>query len=145
MSNPVVRSEIRARFEQVLAPLAFEYVDSINLATGTGELPAQWYTINFIASADDRITLGIPSLFRELGVASAFLFTPQQIGDALGTSAAQLLRDALANWSSADGQLRVLDCTPPADVDGGDFRGAWYALSVDVRYQFDRLVGDAEG
>jgi hypothetical protein len=36
--------------------------------------------------------------------------------------------------------VRVLDCSPPTDADGGDFRGAWYVITVGVRYQFDRFA-----
>jgi hypothetical protein len=147
MSSQPVRDRFRARLATLLTPLGFTYVESVNLAEPASELPARWYTLDFGAAGDERLSLGIPTLFRETGSASALIFTQQQIGDAEAGAAAQRLRDALANWheANADGDFfRILDCSPPSDLDGGDFRGAWYALSVDLRYQFDRLVGEAE-
>jgi hypothetical protein len=56
---------------------------------------------------------------------------------------AEVIRVQLSNWQQADAlgnSLRVLDCGPPNNAYGGDFRGAWFAVSVAVRYQFDAFV-----
>ena len=147
MSSAPVRSLMRARIDGLLAPLSFEFIESINRASSAAELPPQWYTLDFLAAGDERIALGIPSLMRESGVASVLLFSPQQQGDASVIDAAQLLRNAMGNYRQSDAAgayFRILDAAPPNDLDGGDFRGAWYAVSVDLRYQFDRLVGEPE-
>lgn len=138
MSSPQVRSAFRERVQSLLA--GFTYVESINRAEPPKDLPAQWYTLDFIGAVDERIALGRPSLFRESGDAIVALFSAQQIGDGPVTDAAQTLRDLMANWRDDTGQLRVQDVGPPLDLDGGDFRGAWYAVTVDVRYTFDRFV-----
>ena len=146
MSSASVRELLRARIDGLLAPQSFIYVESINRATAASLLPPQWYTLDFAPAGDERMSLGVPTLFRESGTASVLLFTEQQKGDAPATSAAELLRNSMANFRERDaaGAFHVLDASPPNDLDGGDFRGAWYGMSVEIRYQFDRFVGEPE-
>lgn len=139
MSSRAVREAFRTQVAALLQP-AFAYVESVNVATQSKALPARWYTLDFLAADDARMSLGRPTLFRESGSVVVMIFTEQQIGDAEGTTAADTVRAALCNWDALNGALRVLQCAPPSDMDGGDIRGAWYALSIDTRYQFDRLA-----
>jgi hypothetical protein len=134
---------VRAQFRTVLAlalPPPWEFIESINLADEREELPLQWFTVAFGLASEDAISLGTPSLWRETGSPLVVLFTEQQIGDATALAAAELLRAALLHFVDDTGQLRVLACSPPMELDGGDFRGAWYRQGVEVRYQFDRLA-----
>ena len=139
MSAAYVRQEIRAKVATAL-PAPWGFVESINLAANAETLPSRWYTLDFPPASDQRIALGSPGLFRESGGPVVFVFTEQQLGDAAAAEAAELVRGALVNWHDETGHLRVLACGPPTDLDGGDFRGAWYGQSVEVRYEFDRLA-----
>ena len=141
MSSDYVRTMFREAVEDLLTSYAFTFIETINRARAASELPIRWYTLDFPAASSQRIGLGVPSLFRESGSAIVILFTEQQITDATVTAAAEVIREQLTNWRDASGQLRVLDAGPPSDLDGGDFRGAWYGVGVDLRYQFDHFVG----
>ena len=138
MSALYVRAELRAAVSALLP--GFVFVESVNLAERTADLPDRFYTLDFVAADDTRISLGVPALFRETGAARVMIFTPQQIGDADALAACETVRAAMCNYADASGSLRVLDAGPPTDLDGGDFRGSFYGLTVDLRYQFDRLA-----
>jgi hypothetical protein len=143
MSAEAVREAFRQKIAGMLEPDGFTYFETINEATSSKELPPRWYTLDFIPADDSRISLGIPALFRESGTVLVAIFTAQQIEDTTAVAAAETVRTELANWqvTSALGQyLRVLEAGPPNDLDGGDFRGAWYGITVDLRYTFDRMA-----
>jgi hypothetical protein len=134
---------VREQFRTVLAgllPAPWAYVESINNAVDAETLPPQWFTVEFTPADDQRISLGEPGLYRETGAPLVLLFTEHQIGDAEALSGAELVRAGLVNFTDPTGHLRVLACGPPTELDGGDFRGAWYGQSVDVRYQYDRFA-----
>lgn len=137
MSAPFVRDAFRAAVPLVLPP-DFLFVESINLAERTENLPAQYATLDFLPASNERIALGRPSLERETGTCVVLLYSPQQTGDTETAEAAQLICDAMGNF--ALGSLRVLDAGPPSDLDGGDFRGSFYGMSVGLRYQWDHFV-----
>lgn len=138
---------VRAGFREVVPPLltaeTFAYFESVNEAHATKELPPRWFTLDFTPSDDAPAALGQPQLFRESGSCVIAIFTAQDIQDATAVEAAEIVRQALVHYVKADAtgnHLRVIDCGPPRDADGGDFRGAWYVITVDVRYQFDRFA-----
>lgn len=137
MSSEAVRAAFRAKVATLLEP-QFVWQESVNVARESKALPMRWYTLDFIIADMQRISLGRPSLMRESGSVRVMIYTEQQIGDVPATAAALTIFGALCNWES--GHLRVLDAAPPNDMDGGDMRGAWFAQSVDTRYQFDSLV-----
>lgn len=137
MSSADVRAAFRARVATLLP--GFIYVESFNVAEPSKDLPARFFSLDFAAASDERIGLGRPSWFRESGAVGVLVNTEQMIGDTEATTAADVVRRALCNWADLGGHLRVLDCSPPADIDGGDMAGAWYRLSVSARYQFDHV------
>jgi len=140
MSHAYVRAQFRAAAQLVLPPLGFAWFESLNLAHRTQDLPRRWYSMEFLAGDDGRAALGVPSLFRETGTCSVQIYTEQQITDEIATEGAEALRDAFANWHDVSGHLRVTECEPTTDVDGGDFRGSFYGIAVGLRYSFDRFV-----
>lgn len=140
MTHAAVRAEFRAAVQLVLVPLGFAWFESLNHAERTANLPKRWYTLEFLSGDDQRASLGVPTLMRETGSCVVQIYTEQQITDVAATSAADQVREVFTNWRTAFG-LRVLECSPPSDLDGGDFRGSFYGVGVDVRYQFDRFVG----
>jgi len=140
MSAQSVREAFRAKLSTLLVPDGFVFVESINQAESTKTLPQKWYTLDFLASDDIRLSLGIPALFRESGRVTVIIFTPQQTFDSEGVAAAEHVRAELCNWFDDTGNIRVLSANPPIDLDGGDFRGSFYGITVDLSYQFDRLA-----
>ena len=140
MSAASVRSAFRDAVSTLLVAQGFAFVESVNQAESTKNLPDKWYTLDFFASDDQRIALGIPALFRESGRVTVLIFTPQQIFDTDAVAAAEIVRAAMCNWFDDTGQIRVLAAQPPIDLDGGDFRGSFYGITVDLAYQFDRLA-----
>jgi len=140
MSHAYVRQQFRAAVQLVLPPLGFQWFESINLATRTQNLPRRWYSMEFLGADDQPITLGVPQLNRETGTCSVQIYTEQQITDEAGTDAAETLREAFALWHDVSGHLRITECEPATDVDGGDFRGSFYGLAVGLRYSFDHFV-----
>lgn len=137
MSAPFVRDAFRAAVPLLLPP-EYQFVESINLAERTENLPARFATLDFLSGTRERIALGRPSLERETGICVVLLLSPQQIGDSEAAETAQLICDGLGNFTL--GSLRVLDAGPPSDMDGGDFRGSFYGMSVGLRYQYDYFV-----
>jgi len=140
MSANAVRDAFRAKLEPILVPSGFAFVESINLAENTRDLPAKWYTLDFLPSTDNRISLGRPSLFRESGRVSVAIFTPQQTQDDDAVTAAEIVRQEMANWIDPTGMIRVESAQPASDLDGGDFRGSFYGITVDLLYAFDRFA-----
>lgn len=143
MSANYVREQFRAAAQAVLVPLGFAWFESVNLAQKSGDLPLKWFTLDFAVADESRASLGVPSLMREQGTAALQIFIEQQTTDNDATSAADMARDAFTNWADVTGNLRVLECMPPADMDGGDLRGAFYGVFVGVHYAFDRLVPES--
>ena len=139
MSAATVREAFRAKLSTLLVPDGFEFVESINRAESTKTLPPNWYTLDFLPSSDNRISLGVPALFRESGRCMVAIFTPHQTLDQSAVDAAELVRAEMANWHDPTGAVRVVTAQPPTDLDGGDFRGSYYGITVDLIYQFDRL------
>jgi len=139
MSAAAVRDAFRAQVSGLLAPDGFEFVESINHAETTKSLPSNWYTLDFLPASDSRISLGVPALFRESGRVAVAIFTPHQTLDQSAVDAAETVRAAMANWTDPTGFIRVLAAQPPTDLDGGDFRGSYYGITVDLLYQYDRM------
>jgi len=140
VSAAVVREAFRQKIAGLLDAEGFAFVESINLATSTKDLPPRWYTLDFVPSDDTRISLGAPALFRESGIVSVAVFTEQQVEDSDAVAAAEIIRAQMCNWFDPSGSIRVLDAQPPQDLDGGDFRGAGYGMTVDLRYHYDRFA-----
>jgi hypothetical protein len=138
VSADAVRDAFRAAVAPLLAP-TFTYVESVNLAESTKDLPPNWYTLDFLPATDNRISLGLPALFREQGRVVVLIFTPHQTQDASAVDAAETVRAAMANWFDPTGMIRVEAAQPPTDLDGGDFRGAFYGITVDLLYAYDRF------
>jgi len=139
MSSAYVRDSFRTKVATLLVAEGFEFIETINLAESTGELPPKWFTLDFLPADDTRMSLGVPALFRETGAVTLAIFTPQHERDTEAIAAADVVRSALCNWIDTTGNLRVHDAQPPADLDGGDFRGSFYGVTVDIRYSFDRI------
>ena len=139
MSSSYVRDEFRTKVSGLLTAQGFAFVETINLAEATADLPARWYTLDFLPADDARLSLGVPTLFRETGAVMIAIFSPQNETDNDAVTAADVVRSAMCNWVDATGNLRVQDAQPPQDLDGGDFRGSFYGVTVDVRYTFDRI------
>lgn len=140
MSAQAVREAFRAAVSPLLVPDGFEYIESVNRAEATKSLPLKWYTLDFLPSDDSRAALGVPSLFRESGRCVVVIMTPQDQLDSEALAAAEVVRAAMCNWFDESGQIRVQAAQPPNDLDGGDFRGAFYGITVDLLYTFDRLA-----
>lgn len=138
MSAGPVRDAFRAAVSALLPP-PFAFVESVNRAESTKDLPPNWYTLDFLPGADQRISLGLPALFRETGRVVVLIFTPQQELDITAVAAAETVRAAMANWFDPTGMIRVEAAQPPTDLDGGNFRGSFYGITVDLLYQYDRL------
>ena len=140
MSAALVREAFRAQVDGLLAGEGYAFFESINKATATKDLPSRWYTLDFIPSDDTRISLGQPALFRETGLVTVAVFSEHNVEDADAVAAAEVVRAQMCNWFDTSGHIRVTEAQPPTDLDGGDFRGAFYGITVDLRYQFDRFA-----
>jgi len=140
MSAQAVRDAFRAKVDGLLAPDGFAYFESVNKAETTKDLPANWYTLEFPPASDNPISLGRPTLFREQGQCRVAIYTPHQTEDTAGVDAAETVRAEMSNWFDPTGMLRVMSAQPPMDIDGGDFRGSFYGIAVDLVYQFDRFA-----
>jgi hypothetical protein len=139
MSAAIVREAFRQKIAGLLTAQGYEFFESVNLATSTKELPPRWYTLDFVPSDDARISLGQPALFRESGQVTVAVFSEQNVEDSNAVAAAEIIRSQMCNWFDPTGAIRVLEAQPPTDADGGDFRGAFYGINVDLRYQYDRF------
>src|SRR3982750_390191 len=140
MSANAVRDAFRAKLSGLLVPDGFAYVESVNLAESTRDLPPKWYTLDFPPASESRISLGVPALFREQGRVTVAIWTPQQTTDDDAVTAAETVRQEMANWFDPTGMIRVESAQPATDADGGDFRGSFYGSTVDLFYAFDRFA-----
>ena len=140
MSAAVVREAFRAKINGLLAGEGYEFFESVNLAHSTKDLPPRWYTLDFVPSDDTRLSLGTPALFRENGLVTVAVFSQQNVEDSDAVAAAEIVRAQMCNWFDDSGHIRVTEAQPPTDLDGGDFRGAFYGITVDLRYNYDRFA-----
>lgn len=140
MSASAVRTAFRTKLNGLLAPDGFTYVETINLATPSALLPNKYYTLDFPGSTERPISLGVPTLFREEGRCVVAILIPHQTQDTDAVDAAESVRDEMTHFVDATGMVRVLSAQPPTDMDGGDFLGAFYRVTVDLLYAFDRFA-----
>jgi hypothetical protein len=140
MSAAAVREAFRDKIAGLLASEGYAFFESVNLASSTKDLPSRWYTLDFVPSDDARMSLGSPALFRESGLVTVAVYSEHNVEDADAVAAAEIIRAQMCNWFDASGHIRVTEAQPPADLDGGDFRGAFYGITVDLRYNYDRFA-----
>jgi len=140
MSSQPVREAFRQKIAGLLDAEGFEFFESVNKAESTKELPQRWYTLDFAVAGDQPKSLGVPRLFREEGTVTVLIFTEQNIQDTDAVAAAEVIRAATCNWNALAGNLHVQQAGPPADIYGGDFRGSFYGVQVDIGYNFDRIA-----
>lgn len=133
-----MRAAFRTKVDGLLASDGFTFVESVNLAESTRDLPPKWYTLDFPPANNERTSLGMPARFVETGRVMVSIFIPAQTQDTDAVDAADKVRTEMANWFDPTGRIRVTAPQPPSD--GGDFRGAHYGVTVDLTYTYETFV-----
>jgi hypothetical protein len=100
--------------------------------------PDRWYTIDFEALDESRVSIGMPGCFVERGVVVVTLAERAGFGDLDLAEMAQTVHDAFLDWHDPTGHLRVVQVDPPIEVDGGDLHGAWWLMEVPMGYEWHR-------
>jgi len=137
MSSLYVRQAFYAALP-ILLP-SFVYVPTLNDQVKQQLLPdGLWYTIDFDAFEEMRVSLGMPGCFRERGVVNVTLAAPANTDDLPLAQFAQSVHDAFLDWFDPTGMLRVYQVDPPIEVDGGDLHGAWWLMEVPLSYVWQR-------
>jgi hypothetical protein len=115
-------------------------VETINRDPNPNGLPTVWATVLFAMTTEERVSLGSPACWREVGEILVICICRSGEGDAPAVDAAEQVRAGFRDWSDATGALQIIDTAPPVDTEFGDSRGRWYAVEVPLGYRYDRVI-----
>jgi hypothetical protein len=124
------------------------YVDTVNRAPDPSSLPDVWFTLEFSNASEQRLTLGVPALFREFGVVDVVVLGLSGRGDDIPVDTAELFRSALQDIRlqipvtdsvGGNGDLRI-DAAEPPNTDATE-SGNWFLASVSCAYTLDVVRG----
>jgi len=111
---------------------------TINEEPDRNMLPDNWATVDYLPSGDPQVSLGSPACFREQGTILVVVFVLPGLGYSQAITLADQVRDVFRDWKDPTSEIEILQADPP---DGGAASdGRWFAASVSLSYQYDRLV-----
>ena len=125
------------------------YQDTQSAYHNRKDLPEVWCTLEYDPGSTQRLSVGVPALYREYGTATIVFLGKSGKGIAallrLAQSAADALRDAVNERIEEDGgivgTLRLENVGPPSPEPYED--GAWVVCSVACVYTYDSVRGAA--
>lgn len=127
MSDPAVI----AIFEARLGTLATPFVDTLNKRPAS--LPDEYTSLDRDFSSVERVTIGQPSQWRELGSLTVVVNVRAGTGSEGAGTIGELARDLFFDYSS--GHFFVTSVGSGAVLDPDD--GGYFQLRFPVQYQFD--------
>lgn len=136
MSSLVVREAFEAAWQTLMPGLTL--YGTINEEPDRETLPDAWATVDYIPSDDPQISLGTQACWRESGFILVVVFALPGQGDTAATALADQVRDAFRSWKASAIDMVIDQATPPES--GGASDGRWFASSVSLSYQYDRLI-----
>jgi hypothetical protein len=127
MSDPVVIGI----FETRLDALDVEYLDTLNKRPS--QLPDQYISLERDFSSVERITIGQPSMWRELGSLTVVVNVRSGTGSATAATIGELARNLFFDYKQ--GHLYVITVGSGTVLDPDD--GGFFQMKFPVQYQFD--------
>jgi hypothetical protein len=125
------------------------YLDTVNSIPNNKNLPDLWCTLEFSNATEDRISLGSPACYRELGeVTIVFVGRSGRQDDAV-IDAAEIARKEffhvnkrvqLVGTDPPEYGDLTLDAAGPPNTDATE-NGNWFLGSVSCPYVFDTVRG----
>ena len=129
MSDPLVVAVFEARLA-LLAP-GVPYLRTLNIRPP--DLPDAYVSLERDYATVDRITIGVPTLFREQGSLSVVVNTRAGTGVTPGDTIAEQVRALFHNFNQDHLHVQTVGSAVVFDPDDGSF----FQLKVPVQYQFD--------
>jgi len=136
MSSLAVRQAFETAWPTLLPGIPLQ--DTINEEPDRAVLPDQWATVDYIPSDDPQISLGEPACWRESGVILVVVFALPGLGDDAAVTMADAVRDGFRYWKDPTNEIKIDQATAPES--GGASDGRWFAASVSLSYQYDRVI-----
>lgn len=147
--NPVIFDWFRVAVEGVLAPLPFFETQGVMLQQDG--LPDMWSTMEATNSSMDRLSVGVPALWREAGVVTVVFLVQSGRGPREALVAAQKFADTmreptnyqheLVETNGIEGSLRLESIGSPEADPYED--GNWLSCAVACVYTYDSVRGAA--
>lgn len=135
MSHPQVLADFKARVVGLMTldspPIAVPLLETLNIRPSSA--PDKFITLERDHSYTSRITLGVPTQFREMGIISIVVHVRSGIGADAADILAEQVCDLFHNFSV--GYLQVLTVGSAVFVNPDD--GNFFELKVPVDYMFD--------
>lgn len=129
MSDPTAVSVVRTRLADLTS--ATPVLETLNVRPSS--LPDVFLTIERDHSLVSRITLGTPTLFREIGAINVVAHTRSGIGDTDAGVLAEEVRDLFHNYAVSHFQVLTVGSAVVFLPDEGNF----FEVKVLVEYQLD--------
>lgn len=118
---------------------AVQYVESIATRVDTNTLPDLWMSLEFLpGGAENAISIGKPTCYREVGVVRVWVVGSTGTGDAAAVDQADAVVAFYRGWTDASVDLRVTSLVSPSNNPESD--GRWFLSYVDLTYQFNYFV-----
>ena len=131
MADPAVVALVKARLADVPAMPPLPILETLNVRPTA--LPDAFLTIEHDHSETTRITLGIPTQFREDGALNILVHVRAGIGDTDAFTIAELVRSIFHNYMV--GHFRVLQAKSAVITQPDD--GNFFEAKVPLDYQYD--------
>lgn len=131
MSDPIVIAAFRARLETLTTP----FVQTLNERPSS--LPTLYTSLERDYCEVERITLGVPSQFRETGTLTVVVAQRSGLGYTAAETLAEEVRALFHNYSLV--HLQVLTVGSPTVFEADE--GNYFLMKVPVRYMFDFFKG----
>lgn len=148
--HPVVYDWFKANMQSFSPGIPFYETQSVGMPNAGRALPDMWLTMETDTSGMQRLSVGVPAIFRESGTVSCVFLGKSGRGIRDCLVAAQKLADDvrdnhyqtdLIEESGHKGTLRIEDVSSP-DPDPYE-QGNWLLCSVLCTYTYDSIRGAA--
>ena len=136
MSSLAVREAFEGAWTTLMPGLTL--YATINEEPDRDALPDSWATVDYIPQDDPQISLGTQACWRESGVILVVVFALPGQGDTVSTALADQVANTFRSWKASLIDMSIYQASPPES--GGASDGRWFAASVSLSYQYDRLI-----
>jgi hypothetical protein len=135
MSSKSVRDDLRQAWVTLIGDVP--YYDTINTTPGTNAKPDTWITMLFDGERE-RITLGSPACYREIGTVGIVIMHRAGLGDSASGVLADRILNHFSGYSGAGGQMIIIGVQPPKDViNDSPLKSEFYKTLVELDYTYD--------
>ena len=130
MADPRVIAICRDRIETFLALSGVPFRATLNVRSASVPI---YVSLERDFSSVERVTLGVPSMFRETGSLTAIVAVQSGTGTSKGEILTEELRDLFHNFYSEHFRVETVDSYTVLESDDGNY----FQLRVSIHYYFD--------